>query len=182
MAEPADVTSLAAALEDTPELFVRDRLRRQLHGNGVLSVALLRGHCVGMAYLWLEPAEEPELRRFLPGVPLLTHLCVHRDFRRGRIGAALIGVTERAAARRGRAGVALAVEPDNHGARRLYQRLDYRVWSHGLVDCATDVMLFGGDVRVDRCQIMVKNFFSGVRRGAAGIVVPVPVPRTPAAS
>jgi hypothetical protein len=36
---------------------------------------------VANAYLWLEEAEEPELREYLPDVPLLTHVEIHEDYR-----------------------------------------------------------------------------------------------------
>ncbi len=49
------------------------------------------------------------------------------------IGTALIQAAELEAARRGASTIGLAVEVQNDGARRLYERLGYTHWGHGRV-------------------------------------------------
>ncbi len=49
------------------------------------------------------------------------------------IGTALILASEQEARRREVTVLGLAVELQNHGARRLYERLGYVRWEHGLV-------------------------------------------------
>src|SRR5687767_12161477 len=44
------------------ETYFRDRLSKQEAGHGVLLVAWERDVAVGDVYVWLAPAEEPELR------------------------------------------------------------------------------------------------------------------------
>jgi GNAT superfamily N-acetyltransferase len=78
-----------------------ERLARQRRGGGVLPVAWLDGRPVGDVFLECEPAEEPELRWRLPGVPRLDHLEVLGPLQRRGIGTALIRVGGDTARRRG---------------------------------------------------------------------------------
>lgn len=48
-------------------------------------------------------------------------------------GTAIITCAEQTARRLGASMIGLAVDVSNHGARRLYQRLGYHDWGHGLV-------------------------------------------------
>ncbi|HEX3588909.1 MAG TPA: GNAT family N-acetyltransferase [Pseudonocardiaceae bacterium] len=175
-AELADIGSLSAAPVDAPASFVRDRLSRQLHGDGLLLVALVENQFVGIAYLWLELAEEPEIRQYLPGVPLLTHLRVHPDFRRMTIGQALVAAVEAEAVRRGCGRLALAVDIDNVVAQQLYRCLQYEYWRHGVVKCENDVELLGTG-GFDLCHVMKKTLRDFNPAGR----IPVPAPREPAA-
>ena len=68
----ADLVALVAALGQRD--FFADRLARQHEGRGVLLVAWLAHRPVGDVYLLREPADVPEVRRYLPGVPQLDHL------------------------------------------------------------------------------------------------------------
>jgi GNAT superfamily N-acetyltransferase len=110
-----------------------DRLARQQQGGGVLLVAWLDGQPVGDVFLDCGPAEEPEVRRHLPGVPRLDHLEVPGPFQRRGIGTALIRAAEDTARQLGHDRIALGVGLDNLGARRLYERLGYADWGHGTV-------------------------------------------------
>src|SRR5215217_3366231 len=108
----------AGDLEPLGAVFASERgffagcLARQEAGGGVLLVAWLDGWPVGDVFLSLGPADEPEVRRHLPGVPKLVHL-------------------EDVARRLGHGRIALGVGLDNRGARRLYERLGYIDWGHG---------------------------------------------------
>jgi GNAT superfamily N-acetyltransferase len=127
----ADLAELVAALGELH--WFSDRLARQQRGGGVLLVAWLDGQPVGDVFLDGEPAEEPEVRRHLPGVPRLNHLEVLGPFMRRGIGTALIRAAEDTARQLGHERLALGVGLDNRGARRLYERLGYADWGHGTV-------------------------------------------------
>ncbi len=125
------LAALVAALGQ--ERFFRDCLNRQDKGEVVLLVAWMNGDPVGDVLLQFSPADEPEVRERLPGVPLLIHLEVHERYRRRGIGTQLIAVVEALAMESGHNRIALKVGADNVGARRLYERLGYTDWGHGMV-------------------------------------------------
>jgi GNAT superfamily N-acetyltransferase len=127
----ADLAALVAVLGERH--WFTDRLARQQRGGGVLLVAWLDGRPIGDVFLACEPAEEPEVRRHLPGVPRLIHLEVLGPFQGRGIGTALIRAAEDTARRLGHERIALGVGLDNPNARRLYERLGYADWGHGTV-------------------------------------------------
>lgn len=152
--------TIRTATQDDHELLVRalgqpdyfrNRLRKQENGKGVLLTAWMDAEPVGAVYLWLEPAEEPDIRSHLPGVPLLTHLEVVAAHRNRGIGTQLIVATEAEATRRGHDQIALAVGISNWDAERLYKHLDYRPWGHGPVECSDE------ENRIESCRVLVKN-------------------------
>jgi len=129
---PASADDLAplVAVFGSGRRFFADCLARQGDGGGVLLVAWLDGSPVGDVFLSLGPADEPEVRRHLPGVPILVHLEVLGLLQRRGIGTALVRAAEDVARRLGHDRIALGVGLDNPGARRLYERLGYRDWGH----------------------------------------------------
>jgi GNAT superfamily N-acetyltransferase len=128
-ASGADLGPLVAVFGGSRHFF-GDCLARQRDGDGVLLVAWLDGRPVGDVFLARHPAEEPEVRRWLPGVPRLVHLEVAGELQRRGIGTALIRAGEDSARRLGHRRLALGVGVDNPGARRLYERLGYADWGH----------------------------------------------------
>lgn len=153
----ADLESFARVLGDHG--FLADRLDRQWKGRGVLFLAWLGCLPAGDVYLWLEWAEEAPIRWHLPGVALITHLEVASDLRNRGIGQALVGAVERHLVEAGHDRVALAVRTDNSDAARLYQRLGYRDWGHGVVTCYAHRILSDGSVleEPERCHVLVKD-------------------------
>lgn len=151
-----DLAGLTRAL-GSGQLFA-ERLGRQREGRGLLLVASVRNVIAGSVYLWLEAAEEPELRERLPGVPLLQHLVVRREYRNRRIGTALVAVAERLLHDLGYRAVALGVRPDNVDAIRLYRRLNYREWGHPPIPTVDEEFLPNGSRRRSpaTCRIFVK--------------------------
>ncbi|MEU0559352.1 GNAT family N-acetyltransferase [Dactylosporangium sp. NPDC006015] len=138
--------------------FFAERMARQAEDNGVLLVAWLHGEVVGCVYVWFEDAEEAELRKHLPGVPLLNRLRVVERLRNQRIGTALVRAAEQVVRERGHAQLALGIGLDNAGAERLYLRLGFAEWPHGLVD--TFYMVFKDEREVrepELCRILVKE-------------------------
>jgi GNAT superfamily N-acetyltransferase len=130
-ASEADLAALVAVLGQRH--FFTDRLARRHGGGGVLLAAWLDGRPVGDVFVDCGPAEEPEVRRQLPGVPMLVHLEVLGRLQRRGIGTALIQAGEDTARRLGHRRLALGVGVDNPGARRLYERLGYGDWGHGTI-------------------------------------------------
>jgi GNAT superfamily N-acetyltransferase len=155
VAARTDLESLTRSLGEAA--YYADWLRRQYTERGELLIAFLHERPVGAIYLWLEDADEPEIRRHLPGVPLLRHLRVSRPRRRQRIGTRLITVAEARLRALGHATVALAVDVSNKEAARLYHRLGYRDWSHGKVTCSPLSTTTGNDAK-DVCLVLVKTF------------------------
>ncbi|UJW30570.1 GNAT family N-acetyltransferase [Saccharothrix sp. AJ9571] len=156
----ADLPLLIRAMGQ--ERYFSDRLDRQKDGLGRLLVAWQEDRPIGVVYLWLELAEEPELREHLPDTPLLTHLETHVEHRARGIGTSLVGAAERWLADKGYDRVALAVETTNVRAARLYARLGYQEWPHSTVRCLS---LTDSDGRrnVEVCRIMVKPLATGGR-------------------
>jgi GNAT superfamily N-acetyltransferase len=130
-ATEADLEALVAVLGQRH--WFTDRLAEQARQEAVLLVALLDGQPVGDGFLARGPAQEPELRRRLPGVPRLDHLEVLGPLQRRGIGTALIHAAEATARRLGHRQLVLAVGVDNPDARRLYERLGYTDWGHGTI-------------------------------------------------
>jgi ribosomal protein S18 acetylase RimI-like enzyme len=156
-AHSADLESFAAVLGDRE--FFADRFERQRKGVGRLFLAWLGLQPAGAVYLWLEEAEEQAIRDYLPEVPLITHLEVHRDLRRNGVGTALVDAAERCVVELGGDRVALAVRTDNHYAAGLYQRLEYRDWGFGEVTCYARTTLSDGTLlfEPERCYVRVKD-------------------------
>jgi ribosomal protein S18 acetylase RimI-like enzyme len=161
-----DLPALIAALGQ--EHHFRNCLARQDAGRGVLLMASIANAPVGDMFLRLEPAEEPELRDRLPGVPLLQHLEVHPSRRDRLIGTQLLGFAERLLREaHGADRVALGVGLDSGDAIRLYQRQGYREWPYPPIATTRVEYEADGTPRFspDRCQIMVKDL-----RGTGGVV------------
>ena len=127
----ADLEALVEAMGQRDHF--TDRLARQQAGQGVLLVAWLDGRPVGNGSLSWEPADHPEIRRHLPGVPELGHLEVIGPLWGQGIGTALIRAAEATARQFGHDRLILAVGVDNPSARRLYERLGYVDWDHGTI-------------------------------------------------
>jgi len=132
IAREAELPAIVAALRQ--ERFFRDRWLRQELGNGELFVAWAGETPVGDAYLWREWPLEPVVAEQLGWTPTIQHLEVAPPRQNQGIGTALLRAVQAHAAGLGYWRVGLGVGVANHGARRLYERLGYVEWSHGLVD------------------------------------------------
>jgi GNAT superfamily N-acetyltransferase len=134
--------------------FFADRIDRQSTGRGMLLTAWHDADPIGVLYLWLEPAEEAELRSRLPGTPILNHLEIHADHRGGGMGTKLMQAAERRLRKLGFGQVALAVEVTNDRAAALYTRLGYADWPYPTIRCYS---LTDGARRAEEiCRIMIK--------------------------
>jgi GNAT superfamily N-acetyltransferase len=153
-AGPDDVGALAEALGQAQ--FFAEQLAMQADGRGVLLTAWKGGQPKGDVYVRLEPAEEPEIRHYLPDVPLLTHLEVLPGDRNRGIGTKLIEAAELLLHDLEYDRVALAVEVTNSDAARLYQRLGYRSWNRSPVICYT-WLANSRERRPEICDVLVKR-------------------------
>lgn len=140
-----------------------DRYERQKNGRGVLFTAWLDASAVGHVYLWLEDAEEAPINQYLPGIPLLTHLRVLPEYRNRRFGTRLIAEVQDYLEQDDYWHVALAARTDNDEAIRLYQRLGYRDWEHGLVECVAVRTNPDGDVEYEseQCHVLIRRLVQG---------------------
>jgi GNAT superfamily N-acetyltransferase len=156
-ADEADLSRLVEALRH--ERFLSKRTRFARRGHGILLAAWLKGVPVGFVYLWLAPAEEAELRRWLPDVPILNQLFVSRAHRGQGIGRAIIGEAMRRLRVLGHKQVALGVGPENDRARRLYEGLGFRDWGHGMITGRAEADLGSGRTtrRDEIFTILVKD-------------------------
>jgi GNAT superfamily N-acetyltransferase len=156
-ARPTDLDVLIRELGQ--RRFFTDRLARQSAGRGMLLTAWRGARPIGVLYLWLEPAEEAELRTHLPGTPILNHLEIHADHRGGGTGTKLMRAAERRLRKLGFGQVALAVEVTNKRAARLYARLGYVDWPYPTIRCYS--LTDGARRAVEICRIMVKPLGQG---------------------
>lgn len=152
-ARPADLDVLIRELGRGR--FFDDRICRQTKRLGMLLIAWRDDRPIGVIYLWLEDAEEAELREHLPGTPILNHLEIHPDHRSQGTGTKLIKAAERRLRRLGFDKVALAVEITNERAERLCQRLGYTEWAHPAVRCHS-LADRDRERHVEICRVMVK--------------------------
>src|SRR4029453_1835060 len=111
-----DLATLVAVLGER-HWFTARRAPQQ-RGGGVLLVAWLDSRPAGEVFLECEPANEPEVRRQLPGVPRLDHLEVLGPLWGQGIGTALLPAAEATARQLGHERIALGVGLDNPKARR----------------------------------------------------------------
>ncbi|MFD8498128.1 GNAT family N-acetyltransferase [Amycolatopsis sp. NPDC059657] len=157
LAQDRDVDALVEVLGDRE--FVKDRLDRQALGLGKLLTIWSGDVLLGSMYIWLEAAEEPELRKLLPGVPLFTRIEVLEGYRGRGIGTQLISAGEDLLREAGYDTVALAVEVTNFRAELLYKRLYFDEWDHGQITCEGIEVLEDGRRKSydETCRIMVKK-------------------------
>ncbi|HEX7048874.1 MAG TPA: GNAT family N-acetyltransferase [Longimicrobiales bacterium] len=94
--------------------------QRQEHGEVVMLLADANGFPVGQT--WIDLVAKADL-----SIGVLWAVRVFPIFRRKGIGTRLLHAAETVLRRRGFARAEIGVEKDNHDARRLYERLGYRL-------------------------------------------------------
>ncbi|HEX6872715.1 MAG TPA: GNAT family N-acetyltransferase [Micromonosporaceae bacterium] len=129
VAVDGDLPALVAAFDQAEYLV--DRLERQRRGAGDLLVAWLSRRPVGLAYLWREPAPEPEIRAKMAPNPMIEIHVVPGCRRRG-VGTGLLDQVERLAFAHGHGFVWVAVSVDDP-VRSLFNRRGYDDWGFGPV-------------------------------------------------
>lgn len=122
--QAADVDAVSATLRH--RVVVADRLQRGRRGECLYAIAWDGTRPVGQALLhWRRPAALA-IRPDLDELPYLEDLFVLPAERRRGVGTALLAACLAAARARGDPAITLAVNVENHAARRLYDRLGYR--------------------------------------------------------
>lgn len=158
-----DVERLVAAADPAAQHHHRARWEIQERGGGLFLLAHRDGEIVGHTLLYKQsryvevrdahdPVEINALHAFVPNQG---------------IGTAIIREAERIAAEEWlRPTIGLAVWHDNHGARRLYERLGYQLWDgEPVIDTWTEQDADGNIVRshADSCDYLLKPLRSSRR-------------------
>lgn len=119
-----DLSKLADEMYMDPTYLkrVRDMMK---HDEMVVFAVEHEGIYVGRCSLWLGPADEPEVRKTLPGVPLVNALEIHPDYYRKGLATMLIYSLENEVKKRGKTQLTLGVEPQNTPGRALYEKLGF---------------------------------------------------------
>jgi GNAT superfamily N-acetyltransferase len=150
---PGDVDRLGRTFGPSARDYYLERSRR----GGVLLVARIGELAVGAVFVSTEPAPESAIIRHLGKVPMLHKLMVDAALRRKGVGTRLILAAE-AELRRGRMWrLAVGVDVDNPGAARLYRRLGYQEWAHGLLETIREDVKDGKVIVLpDECHVYLK--------------------------
>lgn len=136
----------------------RDYYRERSHRPGALLIAQVGQLVVGAVFVSTEPAHESAIVRHLGMVPMLHKLMVDEKVRHKRIGTRLIAAAEGRLRKQGRRRLAVGVDTDNPGAARLYRRLGYREWSHGLLETIREDIKDGKVILLpDECHVFIKH-------------------------
>jgi GNAT superfamily N-acetyltransferase len=162
-ASDAELAALVAAFGQ--DHFFRDRLERQRQGRGDLLVAWSGSEPVGDVYLHRELPDEAAVREHLGYTPTLSHLEV-RVGRQGQgIGSAMIAEAERTPGARLSPGA--SASESTTPARRLYERLGFQEWEHGLVAVEWDEPDGSGGSRRESivCHWLIKDLSLASRPG-----------------
>jgi GNAT superfamily N-acetyltransferase len=132
---------------------------KRLSQRALVLSAWLDDQPIGAICLSFDKADEPEITRHLPGVPLLYRLHVTEDRRNEGVGTQLLRWAERVAAVCGFTKLAFGVDLHNQRAMNLYSRLGYTEWEFGQIDTMRET--YSDDGRLvslpDRCLIFVKE-------------------------
>lgn len=157
-ATQADMDGLIAPAEPAAQHHLRERWATQQQGGGLFLLAHLDGEVVGHTMLFR--ASKYDEVRDAHDVAEINAL--HAYVQGQGIGTAIIRAAEAIAAGEwSRAGIGLAVGADNPGARRLYERLGYRLLEGDpVIDRWTEKDADGNVVRAhaDPCDYLLKPF------------------------
>jgi ribosomal protein S18 acetylase RimI-like enzyme len=141
VAEERDLGPVRERLAGDDLVILRERLVDDERGR--LLRAVRGSETVGSVIVSWAPADEPEVRAVLPGVPLMYLLRVDRACRCRGIGTGLIRRAEAYLRGRGHDRVLIGVDQSNGRAARLYLSLGYRPVLNGISgsDGAYDILV-----------------------------------------
>jgi GNAT superfamily N-acetyltransferase len=161
-ASPADL----GRLEGTFGAFLGQAYAERSRQDGAVLVAAIGRELVAAVFVATGRPAETEIVERLGPVPMLHRLNVVAGYRRREIGTRVIETAERMLRDAGHPRLAVGVDLDNDGAARLYHRLGYREWPHGILRTFRE---HGGEdgtviVTPDECRVFVKELFPDGRR------------------
>jgi GNAT superfamily N-acetyltransferase len=154
-ATQAEVDQLIASAEPAAQHHHRARWETQRRGDGLYLLAHRDGEVVGHTMLFKQ-SRYAEVRAADDPVEINA---LHAYVPNQGIGTAIIRAAEAIAADWSRPVIGLAVGLDNSGARRLYERLGYKVWDGAqVIDTWTEQDAEGNIVRshADPCDYLLK--------------------------
>jgi ribosomal protein S18 acetylase RimI-like enzyme len=157
-ATPADVERLVGKFAANPvtQHHTPERWATQESGDGLFLLAHRAGQIVGHSMV-LRQSKYAEVRADVDPVEING---LHAYAPNQGVGTALIAAAEAAAVEWGRPVIGLGVDLDNPGARRLYERLGYRMWAGPqVIDIWTEKAADGTVVRThaEPCDYLVKT-------------------------
>jgi ribosomal protein S18 acetylase RimI-like enzyme len=120
-----DLELLPETLGSEHHEFFLGRYPLQEKGLGEILLAFEDDRPIGGVFLSWDLATEPEVRRYLAGVPMIFHLHVAPARRHRGVGRALLRGAESSLRARGHRQVLLGVDKSNEVARALYLWLGY---------------------------------------------------------
>jgi GNAT superfamily N-acetyltransferase len=126
---------------------------------GAVLVAEAEGHLLAAVFVSTGRPTENEIVERLGDVPMLHRLIVAAEHRGQRIGTRMIAAAETMLREAGHSLLAVGVDLDNDGAARLYRRLGYTEWPHGVLETFREHGDESGNVIVtpDECRVFVKE-------------------------
>jgi GNAT superfamily N-acetyltransferase len=135
------------------------RFRRQQEQKSTYLIAWVGGNPIGhLDIIWAGPQNE-SVREHLPDCVDFGGFVVATEFRSKGIGTQLIRAAEMMAKDRGFRQACIGVATDNPRARKLYERLGYRDWGHGVVEESWTNVDEGGreTIATGQDSVMVKE-------------------------
>lgn len=140
--------------------FHEDKIADQESGNSIWLIAWKEGLPVGHLQLRFNGAREKEIRKHIENCPHIESVGVKEGSRRQGIGTALVLKAEKLVQARGfkQAGMAVGAT-DNPDTKRLYEKLGFKQWQHGVFSSSWNVIKNGKTQKeIELCTYLVKNF------------------------
>jgi GNAT superfamily N-acetyltransferase len=152
-----DIAPLNATIPSRRQLHLL-RFRRQQEGRSTYLLAWLGGIPVAHLDILWEGSDLESVREHLPDCPEMNAIVVASDYRSKGIGSELIHAAEAMVKDRGFRKACIGVATDNPRARKLYERLGYRDWGHGIVEESwADVDEVGNEITVTGQDFILVN-------------------------
>lgn len=114
--------------------FHKSKITEQKEGKGLWLIAWNNRKPVARGQLQWEGSKRESVRQYVKDTPQIDSLEVVEEFRGKGIGTEVIKVMEEKTREKGFKQIGMAVEIENEGAIRLYEKLGYKNWGHGNFD------------------------------------------------
>lgn len=131
---PARASDANMLHESMPSSINKAQLAEQEKCDTTFLLALDGDELVGRLVIRWAGTKDDEIHELVPNTPNISLVRTREDQRRRGVGASLMQSAENLARAQGYEQVGLGVALDNEAARRLYQRLGYEDWGHGMYE------------------------------------------------